>query len=158
MGKRHPNHRLVKSNRSYKIEEIARLFSIHKNTVLAWQKAGLSTIDQHRPFLICGDVLVEFLKARREAAKRPTTTGMIYCLPCRTPQKPAGSMIEYVGDDRSGQVSGICPACDRMMYRAINRAKISTLFPNMTVTVAGRAMSISDSDQIPVNSDLKKDL
>ena len=158
MGASLPNHRLVKSNRSYNIEEIARLFKIHKNTVLAWQKVGLSTIDQHRPFLICGDVLVDFLKARRAAAKRPTTIGTIYCLPCRSPQEPAGSMIEYIGDDRSGQVSGICPTCHRMMYRAINRAKISTLFPNMTVTIAGLSMSISDSDHLSVNSDLKKDL
>eukprot|EP01037_Dinobryon_pediforme_P002443 gene2443-2481_t len=130
MGARHPNPRLVKSHRSYKIEEIALLFSIHKNTVGTWLKEGLATSDRHRPFLICGDVLIEFLKVRRSKAKRPTSVGTIYCLPCRGPQKPAGAMIEYVGDDRSGQVSGICPACERMMYRAINSAKISAFFPN----------------------------
>jgi transposase len=45
MGKRHPNYRLVKIHRSYAVEEIAKLFGIHKNTVRCWVKDGLATID-----------------------------------------------------------------------------------------------------------------
>jgi len=33
MGYRHPNPRLVKVHRNYLVEEIARLFRVHKNTV-----------------------------------------------------------------------------------------------------------------------------
>ena len=33
MGYRHPNPRLVKGHRNYSVEEIARLFALHKNTV-----------------------------------------------------------------------------------------------------------------------------
>ncbi len=36
MGKRHHNPRLVKLHRSYTVEQIARLFDLHKNTVRAW--------------------------------------------------------------------------------------------------------------------------
>ena len=54
MGKRHPNHRLVKIHRSYTVEEIASLFGIHKNTVRGWVKAGLPTCDNKRPMLILG--------------------------------------------------------------------------------------------------------
>lgn len=35
MGYRHPNPRLVKVHRNYSVEEIARLFGIHKNTYTA---------------------------------------------------------------------------------------------------------------------------
>jgi Homeodomain-like domain len=47
MGSRHPNPRLVKIHRNYSVEDIARLFGIHKNTVRNWLKQGLrpSTID-----------------------------------------------------------------------------------------------------------------
>jgi hypothetical protein len=65
MGKRHPNYRLVKIHRSYAVEEIAKLFGIHKNTVRCWVKHGLATIDDKRPMLILGHVLVAFLQARR---------------------------------------------------------------------------------------------
>ena len=64
MKKRHPNHRLVKIHRNYAVEEIAKLFGIHKNTVRTWVKNGLSAIDEKRPMLILGHELVEFLKAR----------------------------------------------------------------------------------------------
>ena len=30
---RHPNHRLVKTHRTYTVEEIASLFHVHRNTV-----------------------------------------------------------------------------------------------------------------------------
>jgi hypothetical protein len=58
MGKRHPNPRLVKLHRSYAVEQIARLFDVHKNTVRAWVKQGLQPIDGQRPALFHGPVLV----------------------------------------------------------------------------------------------------
>ena len=74
MGKRkrrHPNYRLVKIHRNYTVEEIASLFGIHENTVRAWLKVGLAPIDKSRPTLVHGQGLVDFLKARRSAGKRP---------------------------------------------------------------------------------------
>ena len=114
MGKRHPNPRLVKLHRSYTVEQIARLFDIHKNTVRAWVKQGLQPIDGLRPALFHGPVLVAFLQRRRESAKQPCLPGHIYCLPCRAPKAPAGNMAEFVPvTDTTGNLRGICPDCDR---------------------------------------------
>ena len=88
MKRRHPNHRLVKIHRSYTVEEIAILFSIHKNTVRQWIKGGLVTIDDKRPMLILGHVLVDFLKARRTKNKQKCKPGELYCVRCRSPKKP----------------------------------------------------------------------
>ena len=54
MRKRRPNYRLVKIHRNYTVEEVARLFGTHNNTVRAWVKAGLPTCDGKRPTLILG--------------------------------------------------------------------------------------------------------
>src|SRR5258707_10846401 len=93
--KRHPNHRLVKSHRNYTVEEIARLFAIHKNTVRLWIKTGLETIDDRRPMLILGHGLISFLRLRRAKNKRPCASGQMYCIRCRIPRFPAGGMTEY---------------------------------------------------------------
>ena len=84
MGTRHPNYRLVKIHRTYTVNEIARLFQIHPNTVRAWRRQGLQAIDGRRPILFKGATLVAFLRARREKAKRPCSPGEIFCLPCRS--------------------------------------------------------------------------
>jgi hypothetical protein len=44
MGSRRPNARLAKIHRSYSVEEMARLFNVHKNTVRNWVEQGLAAI------------------------------------------------------------------------------------------------------------------
>jgi len=89
MGTRHPNPRLAKIHRSYSVEEMARLFHLHKNTIRAWFKHGLETIDGQRPTVVRGEEIRRFLGERRVQAKQPSGPGRIYCLPCRAPKVPA---------------------------------------------------------------------
>jgi hypothetical protein len=42
-------HAEPKIHRSYSVEEVSRLFGIHKNTVGNWLRQGLSPIDGERP-------------------------------------------------------------------------------------------------------------
>src|SRR4051812_45512030 len=125
MGSRHPNPRLAKIHRSYSVEEMARLFKLHKNTVRNWFKQGLVAIDGQRPTVVRGDEIRRFLDERRARAKRPSGPGRIYCLPCRAPKVPAGKMAECVATSATtGKLRGICPDCDRMIYRTVNPQKI----------------------------------
>src|SRR6266852_3323482 len=96
MGSRHPNPRLAKIHRSYTVEEIARLLNVHKNTVRAWLKQGLSTIDRQKPTLILGSVLARFLQDRRQSRRKRCAPGEIYCVKCRAPVHPAGEMADYL--------------------------------------------------------------
>lgn len=120
MGQRNVNHRLVKTRRTYTIEEVARLFGIHRNTARAWLKSGLPTIDKARPALIAGSELVDFLLKRRRESKRPCAAGELYCLRCRVPRRPAGGEAHYLPvTATTGNLAGICPECSLRMFRRV---------------------------------------
>jgi hypothetical protein len=111
---------MVKIHRNYSVEEIARLFRLHKNTVRNWLKQGLTPIDERRPMLILGRELSRFLEERRQKAKQVCGPGRIFCISCRAPKVPAGKMAECVPTSpRSGNLRGICPDCDRLIYRLV---------------------------------------
>src|SRR5207248_1985511 len=117
--------RLAKTHRNYTVEEVARLMGVHRNTVREWLKVGLAAIDGRRPTLILGAELGRFLASRRAARKRLTPPGMIYCLRCREPRPPAGGIADYQQRTAiTGDLVGICPVCDAMLYRRVSLAKL----------------------------------
>lgn len=154
MRKRRPNYRLVKIHRNYSVEEVARLFGMHRNTVRAWVKSGLPTCDSKRPMLILGSNLAAFLKARRTKNKRPCQPGEIYCVRCRAPKRPALDMAEYQPTTATlGNLIGICPDCEAMMYRRASRAKLLEIQGNLDISLTEAERRVSDSNLPIVNSD-----
>ncbi|MSQ74109.1 MAG: DNA-binding protein [Betaproteobacteria bacterium] len=153
---RHPNPRLVKIHRNYTVEEIAKLFGKHRKTVHNWVKNGLPTIDDKRPFLILGHELVAYLQARRTKNKRSCRPGEIYCLRCRTPKMPAGGMADFVAiTDTSGNLIGMCPTCEALMYQRIGLAKLAQIRAQMNITMPQAQSRIVDSAQPCVNVTLR---
>lgn len=120
MANRRPNHRLVKIHRTYDVDDIVRLLSVHRNTVREWIRRGLETCDAKRPTLIRGTVLKAYLENRRKMSKRPCTPDEIYCVRCRLPRRPAADLVEYQAlTTAQGTLVAICPTCEAMMYRRI---------------------------------------
>jgi hypothetical protein len=151
MRKRRPNHRLVKIHRNYTVEEAARLFGTHKNTVRAWVKAGLPTCDSKRPILILGRDLAAYLQARRTRDKWPCQPGEIYCVRCRAPKQPAGDVADYLPITESlGNLEGICPDCDTMIYRRASKAKLAQVRGKLDLTF----VEAEESNEVTVNRDL----
>jgi len=154
MGYRHPNPRLPKIHRCYSVEDLARLFKVHKNTVRNWFKHGLKPIDDQRPILIRGEDLRRFLTERRSCAKQACGPGRIYCLPCRAPKVPAGQMAECVTvGDTIGTLHGICPDCNRMIYRRVNPQKLNGVRGNLEITVTRAGARIEEPTKPNVNCD-----
>ena len=146
MRKRRPNYRLAKIHRSYTVEEVAGLFGTHKNTVRAWVKAGLPTCDSKRPLLILGTDLAAYLMARMTKNKRPCKPGEIYCVRCRAPKLPAGDMAEYQPITTSlGNLIGICPVCDAMIFRRASLAKLPLIRGQLDITVMEVRRGLSES-------------
>ena len=96
MAKRRYNPRLAKIHRSYTVEDVVTLYDVHKNTVRKWIKDGLLTCDNKRPTLILGQHLQEFLIRKRKKNKSSCPPGTIYCVSCKTPQKPVGGIVNYL--------------------------------------------------------------
>lgn len=134
-GRRRPNYRLVKIRRSYTVEEVARRLGVHKNTVRAWISKGLPVIDERRPTMIHGQELFSFLQRQRAGAKRPCAVEEIYCVKCREPKIPAGRMVDYLPQTESfGNLQGICPDCDTMIYRRASRARLDAICAVLDIT------------------------
>jgi hypothetical protein len=156
MRKRYPNHRLVKIHRSYTVEEIAKLFGMHKNTVRRWVKDGLATTDDKRPMLILGYVLKAFLKARRVKNKQTCKPGELYCVRCRAPKPPAGDMAEYFPiTEKFGNLVGICPDCDAFMNRHVSLAKIGLVRGRMDISFPEELRQLYESATPTLNSDFR---
>lgn len=155
MPKRRPDHRLVKTHRSYAVGDIAQLFEVHKNTVREWLRTGLKTIDQSHPMLIHGDDLAEFLKERRRRRKRPCQPGQIFCVRCRAGKLPAGKMADYIPiTETFGNLEGICPDCGGMIYRRASLARLEQLREKLDIWFREEERRVSDSDDPTVKSDL----
>ncbi len=137
MSKRSFNPRLIKINRSYLVTEVASVFGIHKNSVLVWIKQGLPIIDSFKPYLIHGDQLCEFIKARRNKYKCKCLIDEIYCVKCRMPQKPLGNMVDYSPsiDGSTSNIMGLCPDCGSRIYRRTSVRSIELIRAYLDVTI-----------------------
>jgi excisionase family DNA binding protein len=145
----------VKALRSYTIDEVARTLEVHRNTVRHWIKAGLPVIDDKRPILILGADLAEFLWRRRDARRQPCRAGQMFCLKCRKPQEPAGRMADFVASSAtSGALIGICPACNRLMYRRVSAARLSEVAGALDVHLTRAQPRIEDTAIPNVNCHL----
>lgn len=151
------NPGLVKIHRSYTVEEIARLLTVHKNTVHKWIKQdGLAICDTARPALVHGSVLRLFLDAKRGKNKRQCQPGEMYCMKCRVPKRPAGGMADYQpGNANLGNLVGMCPDCLSIMNRRISVPKLPMILPHMNVMLPQALQHIVERSYPSVNSDLE---
>jgi hypothetical protein len=157
MGKRSPNPRLAKTHRNYTVGEIAALYQVHKNTVLAWRDAGLTPIaDRRKPLLFLGADLSALLGKRRLKNKHPLRPGQIYCVGCRDAKEPAYGEAEYVpSTPTSGNLRGLCPTCARLIHRRVSRANLATVQGELEITFTDAPLSIKDAVDPSVNCDFE---
>jgi hypothetical protein len=132
-----PNYRLAKIHHNYSVEQTAKLFGVHRNTVRQWVKRGLSVIAGH-PVLVLGRDLRAFLHQRREQAKRRCRDNEMFCLRCRQPRTPAADMVEYqpMPPNRARLVA-LCSSCGGVMYRSVNPTKLPPVLASMIGHGAG---------------------
>ncbi|MGO8719662.1 MAG: hypothetical protein ACLQMO_10635 [Acidobacteriaceae bacterium] len=128
-----------------------------RNTVRAWVKAGLPICDSKRPTLVLGRDLAAYLHARRTKNKQLCKPGEIYCVRCRAPKRPAGEMAEYKPiTETLGNLMGICPDCNGMIYRRSSWAKLAVNQGNLDITFSEVERQVSEMDSSTLNSDFSQ--
>jgi hypothetical protein len=148
----------VKIHRSYSVEEAARLFAVHKNTVRAWLKSGLQPIDGRRPVLILGRQLASFLHARREHRRQRCGAGELYCFRCRVPKTAAALRADYLPlTVSSGNLRAICVDCGTRMYRRVSFPKLAAAAGDLHITVPEAQQRIMECADPSVNCDLEQE-
>ena len=132
------------------------MFGIHKNTVRNWVKNGLATIDSKRPMLIFGSDLVKFLQERRTKNKQTCKPGELFCVRCHVPRPAAEDMADYTPiNEKVGNLTAICPACDTLMNRRVSLAKIGEVRGNIDITFPEELRHIVDTLKPSVNCDFR---
>lgn len=156
MAKR-PNPNLAKIHRNYTVEDVANLFSVHKNTVRSWIKDGLPINDDKRPLLILGSDLKDYLQSKRKVKKRKCLLFEIYCVRCRLPQLPAENMVDYEPINGSmGRLIALCPSCNGIINKYFNFAKLEKIQGKLDITLQKALKHINESSKPLLNSDFNQ--
>ena len=157
MRSRRPNPKLAKIHRTYTIDEAAKLFGVHPNTVRQWLKRGLPCIDTQRPTLIRGQCLADFVRMRRNQNKRPCQAGEIYCVRCRETRQPVNLEAVYSPlTPTQGNLIGLCPDCSSRMFRRVSFSKLVLISGPLRVTLPHAQDHIVESPNPSENSDFKQ--
>ncbi len=150
------NPNLVKIHRNYSIEEAARVYGVHKNTVSHWLRAGLPYLNERKPYLILGADLKQFLKDRRIKNKQHCDPDQMFCLRCKSPQKPAEGFVEYLPTSSTkGRLSGICSTCDGIINKYASLASLERYSAIFDVSVSAAQKHINNSAKPFLNSDTR---
>ena len=151
------NSRRVKVHRSYTVEEAARLFRVHKNTVRGWLQSGLQPIDGRRPILILGRQLASFLHARREHQRQRCRAGELYCFRCRAPRTSAAQTADYLPiTASSGNLRAMCSDCGTRMYRRVSFHKLAAVAGDLQVALPQAQQRIVEGADPCLNCDLER--
>jgi hypothetical protein len=93
----------------------------------------------------------------REPIKQRCQPGEFYCLGCRAPKRPALDMADYCPRTAlRGLLSGICPSCGRMIYRAATLAKLDQVTGGLDVTLPTAEQRLDDSASALLNADFNE--
>lgn len=118
--------RYIGRKSTYTVDEAARVTGVNPATVRKWIRLGLSTLDEHRPYIISGAVLKSWLLTR-QSRRRFSCTGarQMPCFSCHGAREPQPGTVYF--DRLNAKVFNIvapCPVCGTMMHKGAAMAKI----------------------------------
>ena len=158
MSARRINPRLIKLNRSYSVEEAARVLGKHPHTVRNWIMDGLPTVDDTRPVLIHGHELRAYLAGKRKAARRPCKPGTIYCFKCRLPRAPAFGIVEFTPrNSATGNLTALCETCSTIMNRSARLASLTAIMPKLEVQIRVAGARLIERTPRSLNCDKREE-
>jgi hypothetical protein len=159
--KRTYNARLFRSRRVYSFSDIAEMLDTHIRTVQRWKAEGLKIHDEEtRPFLVMGQDLQEFLKARSRSRKRPLQPGEFYCPRCRKQTRSAADRVEahFTGKPlgrvyKQVLLRGVCENCGQSLLLFSSDKKLADL-RRIGLTFTEQHPALNGNIDSSVNADM----
>jgi excisionase family DNA binding protein len=152
------NPRRVKVHRSYTVEEVAKLFGAHKNTVRNWLREGLPMVDHRRPILILGRQLASFVHARRLHRRQRCATDELFCFKCRKPRRSLAGSAEYLPTTAgAGNLRAVCSYCGTRMYRRVSLRRLAASVGDLRVALPQAQQRIVEGAEPSLNCDLERE-
>ena len=141
---------------SYSVQEIAELYSLHKNAVFMWVRSGLKIIDQKKPYLINGSDLIEFLNTKQKKRKHKCKPDELFCFKCRLPRTSQLNSVSITPRNLHRlKISGRCAVCNTKMFKEASVQRCSEL-ELIFAGVLQTQEHIIDCDNLSLNSDNKE--
>lgn len=141
--KRNHNPNLIKEKHSYSFAEISEDLKVHPRTVQSWHKQGLKVINEaSKRYLVYGEELKRFLKAKRQKQKHPLKAGEFFCTKCQSPRKSRPENLTFeitlrkLGKtSKQAFIRGICEVCNHPLLlfssdRKIEELKMRSMIPS----------------------------
>ena len=126
--KRKFNLGVIRSNTSYSVDEVRKLFGVGQNTVRNWIKIGLKVSDDKFPSMIHCEELRSFLKLKQSAKKQKCNQDEMFCFSCRAPRKIAKNAVILLDqNDKILHLKGRCETCKSFMTRKYSSSKLTEI-------------------------------
>ena len=119
---------LIRTRRSYTIQEIAILLNVDKRTCFRWLDMGLEVIEKNtKPLLVMGYELKRFIGEKQNQHKLKLKIDEYYCFSCRkaVKAKPISERMVKTGKMTSKQNRelfmkvGLCEHCNTKVNRLV---------------------------------------
>jgi hypothetical protein len=119
-----PDLRRIRPTMTYSVEEIAEVTGKCPATVLRWIAAGLPIMEDRRPYLVEGSVLIAWLAERRKSRRHKCGPNELFCFRCRAPRRPVqGSVTSAPRDSKTVTIRAKCNVCGLDMVQAASVQK-----------------------------------
>jgi len=123
MSKR-ANPMAIKASLTYEVGEAAAALGKSVATIRNWKKDGLRVMSEKKPLLFLGQDLRDYIRAKSQKSKTTLSPGQLYCLSCRTAQKPRDMVVEVLPNNtQTDRLKGVCNACGGVASRIISKTK-----------------------------------
>ncbi len=137
MSKR-ANPMAVKAALTYEIGEAAMVLGKTPATIRNWIKDGLPVMSSRKPYLICGEAIRKYLRAKYQANKTPLAPDELFCLSCRAGRRPRDMGVEITAiSPKISLLKGACQQCGACSTRMIAQGKIPEFSQTFEVKESG---------------------
>jgi len=129
------NTRTIKAKYSYSLQELADVIGCHTNTISNWTKhEGLQRIDDVYPYMIYGQVVIEFLKARQLKNKITLSVNEFRCCTCQAKRKAWENLATITKmNSKTALLQAVCEHCNGKISKIISLRNIAEIENALTI-------------------------